>query len=160
MSVKKVLLWGSGLSALVGGILYGGKLKRLSKQIQILPSAMLHKVDLTGIYIRVDALVKNPTNTTLNIKYPFVKISYRDTDIGSSQAKDEKVSIKANSDTLIPGIMIQIPLLSAFSLAYSLYRDITSGLGAKMKVNVLSTLLLGIKMPYNSVTEITLKKEA
>jgi hypothetical protein len=121
---------------------------------------MIHKISLQGLILRADVKLKNPTRTQLKIKFPFLKMVYKDNVIGSSQAADKDILIPANGETTANEIMIEIPLFGIFSLAGELIKALESGKGVKMGVRTLTTIDLGWKkVPYETTQEVTLKKE-
>ena len=66
--LTKILI-GTGV-VLTGGYLF--KMSRTSANLETEIKAIIHKFDLTGITIRVDAKIKNPTEGSLKIKYPLL----------------------------------------------------------------------------------------
>ena len=160
MGLLKKILIGTGISAVVvGGVAYVRRLTRTSNELLVVPTVNVHKLTLQGLTLRVDVKIKNPTQSQVKFKFPFVKLMYKDTAIGSSQAVDKDILIPKYGEVLIDAIMIDIPLLGIFSLASDLIKGIQSGEGVKMTVKTISTIDLGWKkIPYEDAQEITLKK--
>jgi hypothetical protein len=122
-------------------------------------NAKIHSLTLSGIVIRVDAKLKNPTDGTLKIKYPFVKVGYKDSTIGSSQVLNQNITIPSFGEANIEGIMINIPLLGLFSVALDLIKSIKSGAGVKVMITVVTTIYTTFSsMPYEYEIEQTLKQ--
>ena len=145
-----------------GAVLTGGYLLRMSRtsaNLETEVNAKIHSLTLSGIVIRVDAKLKNPTDGTLKIKYPFVKVGYKDSTIGSSQVLNQNITIPPFGEANIEGIMINIPLLGLFSVALDLIKSIKSGAGVKVMITVVSTIYTTFSsMPYQYEMEQTLKQ--
>lgn len=150
---------GTGIVAAIGGgVAYALRLNRLAEELVIVPTVMLHKVSVSGIFLRVDVQLKNPTRAKLKMKFPFVKLLYKDAIIGSSQAVDKDVQIPAYGETNISEMMIQIPLAGVFSLGGEIFSAIQGGTAIKLGVRTLTTVDLGWKkFPYEDNQEYTLK---
>lgn len=157
------------------------ELKKLSDQLQTIPSAKVHKIDFSGLTIRIDVKMKNPTNNGFKMKYPFVNVAYNKKSIGSSQAVDKIISIPPNGEANIEGIMLQFTLLGMFSLIGDLFKSLQSGQAVKLSVTTISSIDplwrvnaktkawtaikdFGIKklraIPYEDKQDVTLKKQA
>jgi hypothetical protein len=159
MSSTKLLVGlGLGAGALVG-YNYFRKLSLTDQHMEIIPSAMIHKLDLTGLHIRMDIRIKNPDEATFKIKYPFMKLVYEGETIGSSQAIDKDILIPPNGEVVINGVMIQIPITNIFTNAYKIFKDVSAGKKVKLKIHTHSTINLGWKtLPFDKVNEFDLKK--
>lgn len=155
------------------------ELKKLSDRLVAIPSAMVHKIDFTGLTIRVDVKLKNPTNNGFKMKYPFVQVGYNGKTIGSSQATDEVLSIPPNGEYQIRAILLNFPLIGMISLISDLLQSLENGKAIKLKVATTSTIDplwkvqdgkwkplkdYGVKVlraiPYGDIKEPTLKKAA
>lgn len=152
----KVIL-GAGV---VGGIGFLLKMKKTSAELEIVSAAKIHKLDFSGLTIRVDVVLKNPTKGTLSIKYPFVKLIYKETTIGSSQAINKDIEIPSFGQAMIEQIMIQVPLTGLFSIGLDLVKALKSTTeSVKLKIKTSTYVNLGFKsLPFEKVDEITLKK--
>lgn len=159
MSLKKILI-GTGIGgAIIAGATYLFRLRRTSAELESVTTVNIHKLDLTGLTLRVDVQLKNPTKTALKIKFPFVKLIYKDATIGSSQVLDKDISIPAHGEAVAEKIMIQIPLKGIFSLSAGLIKALGTGEAVKLISKTISTIDLGWKkLPYEKTEELTLKK--
>ncbi len=156
---KKLLIGlGVGTGALAA-INYFRKLSRASAELQSVSSMQVHKLDLSGLTLRVDVKLKNPTAASFKLKFPFVKLIYKDAVIGSSQAVNTDISLPAYGEAVINQIMINIPIVGMFSLGMGLFQSLTKGEAVKMNTQTLTSIDLGWKkIPYEKTEEITLKK--
>lgn len=152
------------VGTVVGGVLIGGtiylvRLNKTSVELETVPMVKIHKLDLTGLTLRVDVQLKNPTRTPLKIKFPFIKLVYKGTTIGSSQVLDKDITIPAFGEAVIEKMMIRVPLMNIFSLSGSLIRAIQNKEPVKLDVKTLTSIDLGWKKtPYTKSDTITLSQ--
>jgi hypothetical protein len=142
---------------LIGGTVYIARLSAAGAELETVPMVRIHKLDLSGLTIRVDVQLKNPTRTPLKLKFPFIKLIYREASIGSSQVIDQDISIPAFGEAIINEIMIRIPMLSLFSLSGGLIQAIQNKEAVVLEIKTLTTIDLGWKkMPFDNSNTITL----
>ena len=189
MANWKKIGWITGIStASVAGLFYAARtffnkaydfneLKKLTDQLVVIPSAKIHKLDFTGLTVRIDAKMKNPTDKGFKMKYPFVQVGYNGKVIGSSQATDEVLSIPPNGEYTLKAIMLNFPLIGMLSLVGGLFNSLQSGKAVQLKVATTSKIDplwevsegkweplkdYGVKVlraiPYGNIQDITLKK--
>lgn len=160
MSVVTKLLAGTVLGAgVVAGYGYFKRLRKTKAELEIQPKAMLHSINWNGIIIRVDVLMKNPTQGSFAIKFPFVKISYKDSTIGSSQAVNKDITIPPHGQVQIDKIMVEIPVNGVFSLVYGLVKALYNKETVHLTVKTMTTVDIGIaKLPYEETKEVIIKK--
>ena len=153
--LTKILI-GTGV-VLTGGYLF--KMSRTSANLETEIKAIIHKFDLTGITIRVDAKIKNPTEGSLKIKYPFVKLSYKGGTVGSSQVVNQDITIPKFGEANIEAIMIKIPLMGLLSAGLDLLTSLKSGAGVKIGITIITTIYTAISsFPYEYTQEQIVKK--
>lgn len=146
---KKIVVGTVIGGALIGGTIYMVRLNDMSAELEVIPMVRIHKLDLTGLTLAVDLQLKNPTRSTFKIKFPFVKLVYKDITVGSSQVLDKDITIPAFGEAVIEKIMIRVPLLNIFSLSGSLLRAVQNKEAVKLEVKTLTTIDLGWKkVPY------------
>jgi hypothetical protein len=144
---------------LIGGTIYVVRLNKMNAELETVPMVRIHKLDLTGLTLRVDVQLKNPTRTAFKIKFPFIKLVYKGTTVGSSQVLDKDIAIPAFGEAVINQIMIRVPLLSIFSLSGGLIKAIQNKEAVKLDVTTLTTIDLGWKKsPYTKSDTITLSQ--
>lgn len=160
MSNLKNIAIGTGITIIaLGGAAYVLKMHRTSAQLEIINTANLHKIDLTGLYIKVDSILKNPTDGSFKIKFPFVKLKYNDAIVGTSQVVNKDIGIAAFGEAHIEGIMIHIPFIGLLSIGAKIFSAIKNGTPVQMKVNTITTIDVGWKqLPYETTEEIMIKK--
>lgn len=159
MSTGKIL---AGV-VIVGGAIAGGSyffnMRRASVQLEVIPKAYIHSLSWSALKIRVDALLKNPTRASFRVKFPYIRFTYGDTLLGSSQVIDKDITIPAYGQVVIDGMMVELPVLSLLSGAYNVIKALHEKKPVTLKATVITTINLGwSRVPYDSSTDIVLKK--
>lgn len=156
---KKILtvaLIGGGV---IAGYSYYLKMKRTEAELEIVPEARIQSVTWDGITIRLDLLLKNPTKGSFSIKFPFVKLTYKNTLVGSSTVMNKDIKIPAYGEAKIEKLLVNIPVLSIFSVSSSILKAIQNKEPLKITATLITTIDLGItRIPYEESHEVTLKK--
>jgi hypothetical protein len=143
--------------AAIAGTIYLLRLKEVAVELETVPMVTIHKLDLTGLTIRVDLEIKNPTRMPMKIKFPFMKLLFRNSTVGSSQAIDQDISIPAFGEVVIDQIMIRIPLLNIFSLSGGLIQAVQNKEVIQIEARTLTTIDLGWKtIPFTKSNTVTL----
>ena len=147
-----------GVGAFAGWT-YVKNLKKAQAELEVVPKATIYQLSWDGLTIRLDVLLKNPTKGSFSIKFPFVKLLYKDTVIGSSEAIDKEIKIPAYGQAMIDKILVQIPMTNVFSIAFTLVKALIGGGSETITIRTITTINLGfIKLPYESKQEVTVKK--
>jgi hypothetical protein len=158
--MKKVLaatLIGGGL---IAGYSYYLRMRKTQTELEIIPDASLYQVNLNGIIIRIDLLLKNPTKGNFSIKFPFVKLKYKDSLVGSSEVVNKDIKIPAYGQAKVDKILVNIPILSIFSVSSSILKAVQSKEEVKITATLITTIDLDwAKLPFEESHEITLKKK-
>ncbi len=157
---KKVIVGGILGAGAIAGYTYYLKMKKTQAELEVVPDANLYQVNLNGIIIRIDLLLKNPTKGSFSIKFPFVKLKYKDNLVGSSEVVDKDIKIPAYGQAKIDKILVSIPILSIFSVSSSILKAIQSKEEVKITATLITTIDLGwTTLPFEESHEITLKKK-
>ncbi len=157
---KKVIVGGILGASAIAGYTYYLKMKKTQAELEVVPDARLYQVNLNGIIIRIDLLLKNPTKGSFSIKFPFVKLKYKDSLVGSSEVVDKDIKIPAYGQAKIDKILVSIPILSIFSVSSSILKAIQSKEVVKITATLITTIDLGwTTLPFEESHEITLKKK-
>jgi len=150
--------------ALVGGCVIVGynyylTMRKTQSDLEIVPTAGIHSINWDGIVIRLDLVLKNPTKGSFSIKFPFVKLSYKNALVGSSEVKNKDIKIPAYGEAKIEKLLVNIPILSIFSVSTSILKAIQSKEPVKITATLKTTIDLGLtKLPFEESHEVTLKK--
>jgi hypothetical protein len=160
MSLFTKIITGTVLGAgAIAGWSYLKNLKTTGAELEVVTKATIHQLSWDGLTIRLDVLLKNPTKGSFSLKFPFVKLLYKDTVIGSSTPVDKEMMIPAFGQVMIDKIIVQIPMEGVFSVAFTLIKALISGVAETLTIRTLTTINLGIiKLPYETKQEITIKK--
>lgn len=147
---------------MVGGVIVGGSyfynVRRASVQLEVIPKAYIHSLSLTALKIRVDALLKNPTRASFKVKFPYIRVTYNGSLLGSSQVIDKDIQVPAFGQVVIDSMMVELPVIGIASNAYSIIKLLLDKKPVKLAANVITTIDLGwSRIPYSSPTEFTLK---
>lgn len=160
MSLANKIVIGSVVGAGVYvAVAYFKDLKRAQAELQVVPSVSIHKLDLGGLTVRVDALLKNPTGASFKIKYPLIELSHNNTLVGSSQSVNKDITIPAYGQVIIKGIMVEIPVISFFSVMADIVKALMNKQPIAFTVDIITTLDLGwTQQAYEHKQDVTLKK--
>jgi hypothetical protein len=154
--VLTVTLFGGGL---IAGYSYYVKMKKTQAELEIIPDAKIHEVNWDGITIRIDMLLKNPTKGSFSVKFPFVKLSYKNTTVGSSQVVNKDIKIPSFGQAKIEKLLVNIPILSIFSVSSSILKAIQNKEQLKITATLMTTIDLGlVNVPFEESHEVILKK--
>jgi hypothetical protein len=144
---------------LIAGYSYYLKMQRTQAELEVIPDAKIYQVNWDGITIRIDLLMKNPTKGSFSIKFPFVKLTYKDNVVGSSQVVNKDIKIPAFGEAKIEKILVNIPILSIFSVSSSILKAVQKNEPLTIKATLVTTIDLGlVKIPFEESHEVTLKK--
>jgi hypothetical protein len=159
MSTGKLLAGAVILGGAVAGGSYFYNMRRASVQLEVIPKAYIHSLSWTALTIRVDALLKNPTRASFKVKFPYIRVTYDNSLLGSSQVIDKDIQIPAFGQVVIDSMMVELPVISIVSSAYSIIKALFEKKTIKLNAEVITTIDLGwSRIPYSSPTEITIKK--
>ncbi len=155
-SLLTITLIGGGL---IAGYSYYVKMKKTSAELEVIPAAGIHSVNWNGITIRLDLLLKNPTKGSFSIKFPFLKLTYKGSLVGSSEVVNKDIKIPAYGQAKIEGLLVHVPILSIFSVSSSILKAVQNKEPVKITATMMTTIDLGlVSVPFEESHEVTLKK--
>ncbi|HMX00886.1 MAG TPA: hypothetical protein PKL56_16070 [Cyclobacteriaceae bacterium] len=146
-----------GVGAVVAAYLGGSyllKLKRLSAELETETKASIHHVSLSGIELTISVKLKNPSGGSINVKQPFVKMTYGGKTIASSQVKDVNISIPKFSEVNLEPIKIQLGFLSLGTTVPALIKEYRETGKLNLIVHTITTI--NDNFPYTKTDNITL----
>ena len=151
-----------GKIAIGAGLLFGGgyvfRMNRTSTNLEIEINTSILSLKLTGVTVKVDAKIKNPTDGSLKIKYPFFKLIFKGETLGSSQVIDKNINILSFGEAKIEGMLITIPLSGIFSIGMEMLTSLKTKTGVKVTVKVITTIYTVFSsIPYEQEIEQVLK---
>lgn len=157
-SLKKILIGSTIGVGVIGLVSYLSRLKRTSAELESVATASIHSLKLDGLTARIDVKLKNPTDSTLKIKFPFVKVIYKEQVIGTSKVIDKDITIPKYGEANITGIMVNMPMTSLLSLGGGLLNLIKKKTAVPISVKTVTTIDLGWKkIPYSKTDDLSLK---
>lgn len=150
---------------IIGGGLIAGTVSLLSmsntgSQLETAASGRIHKLTLTGVIVKVDIRMKNPTNGKLKLRFPFIKLSHGDSTIGSSTPLNTVIEIPKHGEGVAKDITIEIPYISILFSAKDLVSEFKSGKAVKVQVITKTAAILAFnkEIPYEKTEDIVLKQ--
>lgn len=158
MANWKRIIVGTGIGAgVIGAIAYFSRLNRTNTELETVATAKLHSLKLDGLIVRIDVNIKNPTSGTFKIKFPFVKLLYKDKTIGSSQVVNKDITIPEYGEAVVEAIMVKIPVTGLLSLGGGLFSLLSKNQAVTISVKTITTIDLGWKkVPYEKTDNSTL----
>jgi hypothetical protein len=154
ISAKYVLMGAGAAVAMYYGGSYLVKLNRLSNELETQTKVSIHKVSLSGIELKIQVQLKNPSGGSVKLKHPFVKLMYAGKTVASSQAKDVNITIPKFSEVNLNPITITLGFLSLATTAPALFRTYRDT--GKIDVEVETITTINDTIPYKKVDKITL----
>jgi hypothetical protein len=160
MSLTSKILTGTLIGAgVIAGYRYYLNMKKTQAELEVIPDAKIYEVNWNGITIRIDLLLKNPTKGSFSIKFPFVKLIHKGTTVGSSEVVNKGIKIPAYGQAKIDKILVNIPILSIFTVSSSILKAIQNNEQVTITATLMTTIDLGFtKIPFEESHEVILKK--
>lgn len=103
---------GAGAVAAFFGGRYLLRLNRLSNELELVTKVSVYKVSLSGIDLRIEVTLKNPSAGSVKVKHPFVKLLHGESTIASSTVKNTDMEIQKFSEVKLEPIILSIGFLS------------------------------------------------
>lgn len=144
---------------IVGLAIWGlSSLTKIGNNIVTEIKGRIFSIDFTHIVLAIDVKIKNPSNGKAIVQYPFIKISYKDSVIASSELVNQQINIDPLSQTNINNIKIPIQYLSMGSLAGEMIKKLKDRkYPITLQVTIqTSAVVLGAKLPYTHTQDVTI----
>jgi hypothetical protein len=151
-------LWTGIAIGAIALTVYGlSKLVKAGDEIVTEVKGRIHSLDFSQITFAIDAIIKNPTPTAVNITYPFIKIFYKEALIASSELINETVRIAPLSQTQINGIKIPVSYLKLTGIGVELIKKFQDrNTKITLQVMVQAQVLTGVnQLPYKSTQDVS-----
>lgn len=142
MKAKNILI-GTGIGA--GLIWLANKLlakKKVGDKLDTDIQVMVHAIDLKGLTLRMDVTLINPTEGTLTIKQPYIKLLYNQKDIGATGLANKKIIIPAYSPKKLDPIYLTIPAMGLFNLGTGLWSVLFKKQAAQITAKISTSIYL------------------
>ncbi len=155
----KIMLGGLALGGGIAAWNYVTQMKKMQDNLEYIPSVNIQGITWNGITLKVDILLKNPSRGSLAIQYPFVKIDYKGTVIGSSQAVPKKIKIPPYGEVIINNVLIVIPVTGLFSVTAEILKNLLANKKVELTLTVMTDITAGwIAVPYKESKTLTIGK--
>ena len=151
-----MLKWLAGGAVSVFALRYLLRLNAASKTINTRTSVQVHRIGLSGLELKAQVQLQNPSPVQLNLQYPYVNVTYQGASIGSSTVRDEVINLPAQGeqsfslDIRSAGWMTLIQLLGS-----AVTQKIRSGQSTTLSVVAKTTTRVN-SIPYEQADKINL----
>lgn len=126
------------------------KMNQISEFISTrLINPRIHKVDLTGITIRTEVSISNPTRNTMSITQPVVTIYSNEKQVAQTTPQNIQTQIAPLSPTNLSTVELKLGWMSVASLATGVITKIPSVIKA-YKTNGTNGLLQELNFPLSA----------
>jgi hypothetical protein len=106
-----------GTAALIWALSKVAKTSRFYNRLNVEARGRLHKLTFNKMQVAVKCKLKNPTNTSIEIQYPYVELYYKGEMLGSSQVVDDTIPIpqygQPEREVLIDIYLLQLSVVAA-----------------------------------------------
>jgi hypothetical protein len=150
----KHILIGLGIAGGIGGIAYLLSLKRLSGELEVVTKASIDKITLSGLVMRVDVTLKNPTGGSVTVKQPFVKMIYGNSTFATSQVQDKDYEIPKFGEVKMEPVFINLNFLTLATSVPGMLKEYRTSGKFNILVNTITTINNNI--PYNKLDTIAI----
>ncbi len=115
------------------------------------------KVTLSGIELKANVHLQNPTNLNLTLQYPFINLTHRGGFIGSSVTRNEIITLTKNSEQSFEMIIRSAGWFTLIqSLGASIVKQIRSGQETLLELLVTTTTQVN-GLPFKKEESLKLK---
>jgi len=153
---KKIALVAAGCGLAVYA--YASKMTKMKARLIVIPNVSVFKVSLTGLVLRANVLIKNYSSGSCSIKFPFVRLIYKETLLASSNIIDKDIPIEPYGQVQIDQIDVDVPLSSVFSVVSALINGIQNKQPISITVVTSTVIDVGVqKFDYEDSQTIPLK---
>lgn len=152
-------LWTGIAVGAIAAVVYGlSRLAKTGNDIVTEVKGRVHSIDFSKITFAIDAVIKNPTPTSVTIQYPFIKIYYKDDLIASSDLINQTLKIAPLSQTHLNNIKIPVSFLKLSGAGAELLQKLQNKkTQVTLQVHIQTQVLTGInRIAYNSKQDVTI----
>ena len=152
-------IWTGIILGVIAAGVYGlSKLSHAATEIIAQVRARVFSINFSKIVIAIDVTIKNPTNTPVSIKYPFLKLLYKGGVLASSDLKNDTINIAPFSQTTINNIQIPLSYLYLAGLASEVIlklKDKTHKINLQV-VTETRVLFAGNMIPFSNTQDVSI----
>ena len=137
------LLLIGGAAALVWALSKATQAARFYNRLNVECTGRLHKLTFSKMQVAVKCKLKNPTNTSIEIQYPYVELYFKGERLGSSQVVNETIPISKYLQPEIE-VLIDIYLLQLSIVAAQIFKVLQTQQGTvSVQGKVFTSLVTG-----------------
>lgn len=153
LKTKHIVVGGGILGAVLAGR-YLINLNRLNNELETVTKVIVNKVTLTGLELKVDVTLKNPSAGSLSVKYPFIKMQYGDSSFATSEVRNEDITLDKFSQVQLPPIFISVGFITLAANVPNAYAEFRKNGKITLTVKTISTI--NNTLPYTRTDNIVL----
>ena len=142
MNAKTIVIGtavGAGLIWVVSSLM---SKKKVGDKLDTKVKVMVHSINFNGLTLRIDVTLINPTEGTLTIKQPYIKVLFRNKDIGTTQLENKQVEIPAYSPKQLDPIFLTIPATGLFSLGDGLLKLLLKKVPVQITTKIFTSIYI------------------
>jgi len=158
MNAGKIIVGTTIGAGIIWLISYLNGKKKVGDKLDSVTTVNVHSIKLTGLTLRIDIILKNPTEGTLTIKQPYVKLLFEKAVIGTSQLKDAAIEIPKYGVKALEAIYVTIPATGLLTLGNGLFKLLMKKQPAKITTITVTNIKLGGKFINYEKTDVTTLK--
>jgi hypothetical protein len=126
--------------------------KKVGDTLDTKINVKVHSIDLKGLTLRLDVTLINPTEGTLTIKQPYIKVLFNKKEVGTTQLEATKIVIEAYQPKLLQPIYLTIPATGLFTLGDGLVKVLLKGQTAQITTKIRTSIYLGVGFKNVEIT--------
>lgn len=142
MNTKHIVIGTAVSAGLVWAVSSLLSKKKVGDKLDTKTSILLHSLDLKGLTVRIDVTLVNPTEGTLTIKQPYIKVIFKNKDIGTTQLENKKVVIPAYEPKQLEPIYLTIPATGLFSLGDGLLKLLLKKQTVDITIKIMTSIYI------------------
>lgn len=116
--------------------------KKVGDKLDTKIKVMVHSIDLKGLTLRIDVTLINPTEGTLTIRQPYIKVLFNNKEVGTTELKDTKVEILPFTPKPLDPIYLTIPATGLFSLGDGLLSLLIKKKPAQITTKIMTSIYI------------------
>lgn len=141
-------IWAGLIIALATAGIIGYQVKKKSdgaNNLSIDLNGRIHSIDFSKVIFAIDAIIKNPSDFEVYILQPYVTISYKGSEIATSNVSDQIIKIAPFEPAPLKTIMISATYINLSSLAGELMKKIQDkNVKVTLDVKILVNMVMGL----------------
>lgn len=136
--------------------------KKVGDKLDTVTKVNIHSIKLNGVTLRIDVTLKNPTEGSLTIKQPYIKLLYGAKELGTSKIENKLVEIEPYKEKDMDPIYFTIPLMGLLSFGSALAKALKDPKGATITAIIMSSIKLTKEkyLAYSRKENFLLKRKA